>query len=114
MAAAADVIDARGLRGPVDGLARHGADGPRDQAARGAHFGRMFGWLPEGDLGQEAIDELAEALTRNAGRSTDNLDVPAGYTYFGQFVDHDTTCPSSRSRRRWTPRVSAGSSCSIP
>jgi hypothetical protein len=43
---------------------------------------------------------LAEAMTRRAGRSNDNLRIPAGYTYFGQFVVHDVTFDPTSTLQR--------------
>ncbi|MCG8365832.1 MAG: heme peroxidase family protein [Pseudanabaenales cyanobacterium] len=65
-------------------------------------FGRMFelkddlvSHIPPGNSTKEsekALLELANAMfeTDNAP-NTDNPKIPAGYTYFGQFVDHDLT-----------------------
>jgi hypothetical protein len=39
-------------------------------------------------VGPARIAELAEAMTRGGGG---HADVPAGYTYLGQFIDHDLT-----------------------
>jgi hypothetical protein len=52
----------------------------------------MFGHLPARDPGTEAIDalfRLMDAQSRDA--SFPNPAIPAGYTYLGQFVDHDIT-----------------------
>jgi hypothetical protein len=50
------------------------------------------------------LEELANDVAALAGRSTDNFDIPSGYTYFGQFVDHDSTFdPTSRLRRKNDP-----------
>ena len=48
---------------------------------------------------EPALERLAEAMVRAAGHSTDNFAIDAGYTYFGQFVDHDVTLDAT------TPRV---------
>jgi heme peroxidase len=55
-------------------------------------FGRMFRNLPALDPGIDAINALVK-LMREASQagSGDNAKIPAGYTYFGQFVDHDIT-----------------------
>ena len=45
----------------------------------------------EGPRADPRLERLAAAMVAAAGRSTDNLGVDAGYTYFGQFVDHDVT-----------------------
>jgi Animal haem peroxidase len=90
------------------GLGRHGSPGPRGQVARpgarGARFGRMFPFLAESEAGDDAITWLAERMLsrKMAGRSTEILDpaLPAGYTYLGQFIDHDVTFdPTSKLQR---------------
>jgi hypothetical protein len=92
-------------RQATDGLARHGVAGPRDPTPNGARYGRM---LPDAEPSAWTVaelEELAIALT-TLPPSTDNFDVPSGYTYFGQFVDHDSTFdPTSRLRRRNDPQA---------
>ncbi|MGR2751843.1 peroxidase family protein [Agromyces arachidis] len=65
-------------------------------------FGRMFR-LPPFVPTDERITEIAEAMTEgDAGRDPllDNPDIPAGYTYLGQFVDHDITFDTASSLER--------------
>ena len=56
-------------------------------------FGRMFPTLKPLDVADAALKELAEAMKdADPGSATgNNLEVPAGFTYLGQFVDHDIT-----------------------
>jgi len=63
-------------------------------------FGRMFRRLsPMPALPREVLDELARQMVDEdtaAGwdgtvTPRDNSEIPSGYTYFGQFVDHDIT-----------------------
>lgn len=60
-------------------------------------FGRMFrilpAWEPKGDTDEEKLKAIADiADEMKGGAPTDNnKTIPAGYTYFGQFVDHDLT-----------------------
>ncbi|HEV2787419.1 MAG TPA: heme peroxidase family protein [Solirubrobacteraceae bacterium] len=56
--------------------------------ARG-RFGRMFGFLPVRGLSDAAMNELLARISDS--ESGDNVDIPAGYTYLGQFIDHDIT-----------------------
>ena len=53
-------------------------------------FGRLFGEaLPSFTPGASELEALGAALVDDG--SGDNSDIPAVYTYFGQFVDHDIT-----------------------
>ena len=74
-------------------------------------YGRMLPNLPSASWSREAIDNLS--LRSLAAEETDptpegvrdqeeNADIPAGYTYFGQFVDHDITF-DDRSNDLLTP-----------
>jgi hypothetical protein len=66
----------------------------------------MFPNLPPGNPSEATIAKLAELMLGQAGGSTENDRVPAGYTYFGQFVDHDVTFdPTSSLQRHNDPRA---------
>jgi hypothetical protein len=91
-------------------LARHGVAAPRGQApsaaARDGRFGYMFPDLSHPDPGDDAIEALATSMIALAGTSDQIPKVPAGYTYLGQFVDHDITFdPTSKLRRENDPRA---------
>jgi len=86
----------------------HGVNQPQGQQAdaeRGdlqGRFGRMFSPRRAFDDSDEAIDQLvALMLTRAPSEhQAPNFGLPAGYTYLGQFVDHDITFdPVSRRDR---------------
>lgn len=65
-------------------------------------FGRLFRKLPELKLKEAAILALAEKMSevQAEGSDSDNPALPAGYTYLGQFIDHDITFdPTSRLQR---------------
>lgn len=77
-------------------------------------FGRMFrnlpAWEPAG-IGEPAqiadIERLAlEMVEQNGGDPTGNNDrIPAGYTYLGQFIDHDITFdPRSSLQKAMDPQ----------
>jgi len=65
-------------------------------------FGRMFRTLPPFTPPEDTLVALADHMFEKAGADKDpgggggqdprhNPDIPAGYTYLGQFVDHDIT-----------------------
>jgi Animal haem peroxidase len=100
-------------QGTAEDVARHGVREPRGQrlpeelresgerqGLRGGRFGRMLSWLPHRELHEDSVEQIATALTALAGTSNDSTSVVAGYTYFGQFVDHDITFdPTSKLER---------------
>jgi hypothetical protein len=84
---------------------RHGAAVPRGQTGDAGHdllpgrFGQMFPDLQACALSDDAIDVLVELMKDKAdsAQSNNNPNIPAGYTYLGQFIDHDITFdPTSR------------------
>jgi hypothetical protein len=61
-------------------------------------FGRMFPLLDPLIIDDDALADLAavmndvvDPVTGQTSPAGDNPDVPAGYTYLGQFIDHDIT-----------------------
>ena len=56
-------------------------------------FGRMFPGLPPLRVSDAQLIALADAMLDSSPESPagDNPRVPAGYTYLGQFIDHDIT-----------------------
>lgn len=54
-------------------------------------FGRMFPGLPALNVADEPLQELAQAMVDNDELTGDNANIPAGFTYLGQFIDHDIT-----------------------
>jgi hypothetical protein len=55
-------------------------------------FGRMFRGLPALDPGIDAINALVGVMEDpGEAASDDNTKIPSGYTYLGQFIDHDIT-----------------------
>ncbi|MDQ3897826.1 MAG: heme peroxidase family protein [Actinomycetota bacterium] len=51
----------------------------------------MFRSLPPFAPSDAALQALADSMADPPGPAGDNPDLPAGYTYLGQFVDHDIT-----------------------
>ena len=74
---------------------RIGDSTPLGQFVPNGKFGRMFPHLAPLHAGDEALSELGGAMfekAEDAGEEAgDNPDVPAGFTYLGQFIDHDIT-----------------------
>ncbi|WP_245928574.1 peroxidase family protein [Murinocardiopsis flavida] len=69
-------------------------------------FGRMFRRLRPFVPDKELIESIATAMadTPPAEPARDNPRIPAGYTYLGQFIDHDITFdPTSITDRRNDP-----------
>jgi hypothetical protein len=62
-------------------------------------FGRMFRNLPVFEHQTGALAALAARMTAS-GPPRENTDIPAGYTYLGQFVDHDITFDPVSSLQR--------------
>ncbi len=82
-----------------EGLTHHGGQAPRglDAVPKSpsleGRFGRMFRNLPIPAPPREAVIALGNAMPEESrpGAAADNAKIPAAYTYFGQFVDHDIT-----------------------
>lgn len=62
---------------------------PEGTTFRPGRFGRMFPNLPPLKVSDDAIAALAEVMVDRSDVSGDNEKILAGYTYLGQFVDHD-------------------------
>ena len=56
-----------------------------------AFFDRMFASLPGLEAADADLEQLANAMreTNPADPAQNNTNVPAGFTYLGQFIDHD-------------------------
>jgi hypothetical protein len=79
-----------------------GLDFPRDSSIFQGRFGRMFRTLDSANFSEGALTKLAEAMTAGKDPAIDGPDaeesaIPAAFTYFGQFVDHDITFDPSSS-----------------
>ena len=89
-----------------EGFTMHGAAEPRGLSAVPRSrlfegpFGRMFRNLPFVALDREALIQLGLKMQEERGVPGDNPKIPAGYTYLGQFIDHDITFdPISKLQR---------------
>jgi len=56
-------------------------------------FGKMFPGLPRFRPRDQALRDLGQAMTADVPENPaqNNSDIPAGFTYLGQFIDHDIT-----------------------
>lgn len=74
---------------------RRGDQHPPGQFVPSGKFGRMFPELRPLTPSVESLTELGNAMIANdpdtRDPAGDNETVPAGYTYLGQFLDHDIT-----------------------
>lgn len=70
-----------------------GAD--TDQAStdpnRAFHFSRLFPTLPKLVITDELLRQLGAGMLETTANSSEKTSIPAGYTYLGQFIDHDIT-----------------------
>ena len=100
------------------GTVPRGLDTTPSSSTRTGRFGRMFRHVPVYDQRAESLAELGEKMVQGLedgkldkplGEEDDDentceldgeLRLPAGYTYFGQFVDHDITFDPVSSLRR--------------
>jgi hypothetical protein len=81
---------------------RGGKHVPRSSLNEG-RFGRLFRRLkPAPELSAKELKALAESMRepKGAGAKFDNPKIPSGYTYFGQFIDHDLTFDPVSSLQR--------------
>jgi hypothetical protein len=97
------------------GFGTRGLDRVPSSRSTAGRFGRMFRNLPVRPLREATLDMLAESMVQPAEvdettgdvdkalgvpDEDENLHIPAGYTYFGQFVDHDITFDPASSLQR--------------
>lgn len=73
-------------------------------------FGRMFRTLPRAEWSDKSLRDLADAMTAAPDdadpdqHDAEESHIPAGYTYFGQFIDHDLTFdPASQLQKQNDP-----------
>jgi hypothetical protein len=76
---------------------------PHSQLYAG-RFGRMFRRLPAFRPLDARLQELASQMVEPDAAGLTTSAIPAGYTYFGQFIDHDITFdPGSKLQRENDP-----------
>lgn len=70
-------------------------DTPHGIHVQSGRFGRLFPHLPALDTPDDALKALGRSMIEPEGSENDptgdNKGVPAGFTYLGQFIDHDIT-----------------------
>jgi hypothetical protein len=66
----------------------------------------MFPRLPPSDVRGRPVEKLVELMREETDTpvASDNTSIPAGFTYLGQFIDHDITFdPVSKLEERYDP-----------
>jgi hypothetical protein len=84
-----------GLR--TRGISRGIAAVPQGPSYEG-RFGRMFRNLPVFESNPDRLRELGRSMAQ--GGDEDNPRIPSGFTYLGQFIDHDITFDPNSSLQR--------------
>jgi hypothetical protein len=101
---AANVTKTTGHHGEVRGL-----NLSRRSSQFEGRFGRMFRTLPAARFTEDMLKDLARAMTAEAEADftpeeevddEENTGISAGYTYLGQFIDHDLTFDPVSSLQR--------------
>src|SRR6516162_8755632 len=95
------------------GVGLRGANLSRASVLFQGPFGRIFRALPPADFGDDdaqslsALAVLADKMTSVAdpadpkdGPDAEESGIPAAFTYFGQFIDHDLTFDPASSLQR--------------
>ena len=92
-----------------------GADTPLGSALFQGTFGRMFRTLPAAEFADKDLERFAAAMMAEAEEQPtpetetddeENQGIDAGYTYLGQFLDHDITFdPMSSLQKRDDPNA---------
>jgi hypothetical protein len=89
-----------------------GLDAPASSHLPQGRFGRMFRTLPIFEPAEDKVINELSALAKKMVKDTEedkpldaededqNPDIPAGYTYLGQFIDHDITFDPVSSLQR--------------
>ncbi len=78
---------------PYHGAPARGESVPLGTVFQPGRFGRMFPYLRPLNPAASSLEKLADAMkdTQPDSESGDNRNIAAGFTYLGQFVDHDIT-----------------------
>jgi hypothetical protein len=91
------------------GVGIRGADLSRRSEQYEGRFGRMFRTLPPAEHLQADLSELAKQMTaepeepptsENEFDPEENRGISSGYTYWGQFIDHDLTFDPASSLQK--------------
>ncbi len=85
---------------PRHGSTPRGLDAVPTGPSTAGRFGRMFRRLPTFRVEDQFLVDLAAQMQQAEGELADNPSIPAGYTYFGQFIDHDITFDPTSSLQR--------------
>src|SRR5436305_10972995 len=98
----------QGIPPHAHGLVR-GLDGVGSSPQFEGRFGRMFRTLPPARFAEQDLKSLAAAMVAQAeatqtpeteADAEENTGISAGYTYLGQFIDHDITFDPASSLQK--------------
>ena len=85
-------------------LASRGNPAPLGEPVPAGKYGKMFPSLPPLYVDEAKLIALGDAMKEAAGDPPADNGIPAGYTFLGQFIDHDVTYdPTSLSESRVDP-----------
>lgn len=99
LCAAAPITSSFAQHGGVYDPALRAAGGPAVEAAEPGRdaFYKMFETLPDLKLTEQRALDIGNAIAQRQNQANpDNIRIPAGFTFLGQFLDHDMTLNKGR------------------
>jgi len=85
---------------PARGQVKSGRSVVPESKLIAGRFGRMFRNLPSYEPSDDVVDLCVNQMAEAPEEQSDNQQIPAGFTYLGQFIDHDLTFDPVSSLQR--------------